>query len=39
VERYEELVKEQMERLERAKRNSGETEKFQRDAKSLKERR
>jgi hypothetical protein len=39
VDRYEELLKEQAERMERAKRNSEEAEKFQKDAESLKERR
>jgi hypothetical protein len=35
VEKYEELVKEQVEKLERAKRNSEEAENLERDLKKL----
>jgi len=36
VEKYEELVKKQAEKLERARRNSEEAERLQREAESLK---
>ena len=38
VEKYEELVKEQAERMERAKRNSDEAERIRREVETLRER-